>query len=119
MNKCSRYFFFTVFSFILPFFIVHAAERSLTIVNHEFEGTKQWLPGTIVVEEGDTIKLTLINNVPSGVHGFTIEDFAQKIDVKKGKPETLTFVANKAGIFPITCHLHKAHVGGQLIVLKK
>jgi len=27
-------------------------------------------------------------------------------------------VADKAGIFPIICQLHPAHVGGQLVVLE-
>src|SRR5687768_9007392 len=62
---------------------VSAATREITVVNYESNGVKQWLPGTIIVEEGDTVNLTLINKVPSGIHGFQISDFAQKVDVKK------------------------------------
>jgi len=91
--------------------------RKVTIVNVEYEGTKIWLPGTIVVTKGTTIDLTLINNAPSGQHGFSIPAFAVSAVVEKGTPAHLTFVADKEGVFPIICHLHPAHVGGQLVVL--
>jgi hypothetical protein len=35
-----------------------------------------------------------------------------------GKSEIIEFKADKAGIFPIICHLHPAHVGTQLVVLE-
>ncbi len=95
------------------------ADRTIKVVNYEYEGTKQWLPGTIVVMEGETVEIQLINNTPSGIHGFEIMDFKVKESVSKGKVSTVTFKADKAGIFPINCHLHPAHVGGQLVVLKK
>ena len=102
------------------FFFNHAfADQDITLVNHEFAGTKQWLPGTIVAYVGEKITITLINNAPSGIHGFAIPDFDQKDEVKKGEKKTLSFVASKAGIFPIKCHLHPAHVGGQLVILEK
>ena len=99
--------------------VAMAAERNITIVNYETEGVKQWIPGTVVVEQGDQVNITLINNVPSGLHGFTIPDFNQTVVVKKGESQTISFKADKSGIFPINCHLHKPHVGGQFVVLKK
>jgi len=94
-----------------------AEKREITLVNYETDGVKQWLPGTIVVKKGDEVELTLINNAPSGVHGFFIPAFDVRKDVQKGKKEVLTFKADKDGIFPMKCHLHPAHVGGQLVVL--
>jgi heme/copper-type cytochrome/quinol oxidase subunit 2 len=112
--------FFILFSFTSLFVTVGAnADQEITIVNHEFEGTKQWVPGTIVAYKGEKVTITLINNVPSGVHGFFIPDFNQRVDVKKGEKKTITFVADKAGIFPMKCHLHPAHVGGQFLVLDR
>lgn len=102
---------------LLLSFSALAEKRSITIVNYETDGLKQWLPGTIVVKKGDDVELTLINNVPSGVHGFFIPDFNVRKDVKKGVKEVVTFKADKEGIFSLKCHLHPAHVGGQLIVL--
>lgn len=95
---------------------VFAETRELTIVNHQYEGTKQWIPGTIFAKKGDTVKLKLINNAPSGVHNFSIPAFKVNKNVMKGKVEEISFVADKDGIFEIKCGLHAAHVGGQLII---
>jgi nitrosocyanin len=94
-----------------------AEKRSITLVNYETDGVKQWLPGTIIVKKGDDVELTLINNVPSGVHGFYIPDFKVRKEVQKGKKEVVTFKADRDGLFNMKCHLHPAHVGGQLLVL--
>jgi len=94
------------------------AVKEFTLVNIEFEGSKVWIPGPIVVKKGDTVKIKAINNVKSEppVHGLAIEAFGVQALVNQGKPETVEFKADKAGIFPITCHLHPPHVGTQLIV---
>jgi heme/copper-type cytochrome/quinol oxidase subunit 2 len=101
--------------------VVYAGEtRSFTVVNVEYEGTKIWLPGTLVVHKGDTVKLKLINNVKSGPnqHGFSIPALKVEAVVTLGEPKEIEFVADKAGIFPIICQLHPAHVGGELVVLE-
>ena len=102
---------------LLISFSALAEKRSITLVNYETDGLKHWLPGTIIVKKGDDVELTLINNVPSGVHGFFIPDFNVRKDVKKGVKEVVTFKADKDGLFPMKCHLHPAHVGGQLLVM--
>ena len=91
-----------------------------TMVNVEYEGTKLWLPGTLVVKKGTKVTLKLINNVKSDPkeHGFAIAAYNIAETVNRGEPKTVEFTADKAGIFPITCHLHPAHVGGQLVVLE-
>jgi nitrosocyanin len=104
-------------SCLLISFSALAEKRSITLVNYETDGVKQWLPGTIIVKKGDDVELTLINNVPSGVHGFFIPDFNVRKDVKKGVKEVVTFKADKDGLFNMKCHLHPAHVGGQILVL--
>ena len=94
--------------------------KQLTLVNLEFEGTKMWGPGAVVVQKGDTVQLKAINNVKSEphVHGLAIDAYGIKKEVNVGKPETVEFTADKAGIFPIYCHLHPAHVGTELVVLE-
>lgn len=94
-----------------------AEKRSITMVNYETDGVKQWLPGIIMAKKGDDVEITLINNVPSGIHGFQIPDFGVKKEVMKGKKEVVTFKADKEGLFQMKCHLHPAHVGGQLLIL--
>ncbi len=71
--------FLTILAVMAFSFSALAEKRSITLVNYETDGVKQWLPGTIIVKKGDDVELTLINNVPSGVQGFFIPDF----DVKK------------------------------------
>ena len=93
---------------------------ALTIVNVEYEGTKIWVPSTIVAKKGDKVTLKLVNNVPSdpSQHGFAIPDYKIAEIVDRGQPKTVEFTADRAGIFPIICQLHPAHVGGQLVVLE-
>ncbi len=90
-----------------------------SIVNIEYQGTKVWVPSVLVVPLGAKVELKLINNTPSGVHGFSIPDFGVKVEVAKGEPKEVSFVADREGFFPINCHLHPAHIGGQLGVLKQ
>jgi nitrosocyanin len=92
----------------------------VTLVNIEFEGTKVWVPGPLVVKKGQTVKLKAINNVKSDppVHGIAIEAYGIQALVNVGTPEIIEFKADKAGIFPIICHLHPPHVGTQLVVLE-
>jgi nitrosocyanin len=94
--------------------------REVTLVNIEFEGTKIWVPGPVVVEKGDTVKIKAINNVKSdpAVHGLAIAAYGIEVVANMGKPESIEFKADKAGIFPISCHLHPTHVGTQLVVLE-
>src|SRR5262245_65594099 len=96
------------------------ATATFTEVNVEYEGSKLWLPGTITVKKGTKVMLKLINNVPSdpNQHGFAIPDYKIAEIVNRGEPKNVEFVADKAGIFPIICQLHPAHVGGQLVVLE-
>jgi nitrosocyanin len=95
--------------------------REVTLVNIEFEGTKVWVPGPVVVNKGDTVKIKAVNNVKSDppVHGLAIEAYGIQTLVNAGKPETVEFKADKAGIFPIICHLHPPHVGTELVVLDR
>jgi heme/copper-type cytochrome/quinol oxidase subunit 2 len=98
---------------------VRAEDMSFTVVNVEYEGTKFWVPGTLVVKKGSKVKVKLINNVPSdpNQHGFAIPAFNVAEVVTRGEPKQVEFTADKEGIFPIICQLHPAHIGGQLVVL--
>ena len=99
---------------------MHSGDRapvSLTVVNIETpQGVKIWEPTTIVAKKGDTVALKLINR-HADEHGYEIAAFGLKEVVEGNKTKDVTFKADKAGIFPIKCHLHPAHVVGQLLVL--
>jgi nitrosocyanin len=95
--------------------------RSFTLVSIEADGAKIWLPSAIAVEQGDKVTLTLKNLVPGAEnqHGFTIPAYNIAEVVTRGVPKTITFVADKPGVFPYFCQLHAAHIGGSLIVEPK
>lgn len=94
--------------------------REITLVNIKFEGSNVWVPGPIVCKKGDTVKLRLINNVKDDPpeHGLSIEEFNVTAVVKRGEPANVEFVADKAGIFKVKCHLHLPHVGTQIVVME-
>ena len=96
----------------------HAGDVNLTVVNIITpQDVKIWEPTSIVAKKGDTVTLRLINK-HADEHGYEIVAFGVKQVVAGDKAATVTFRADKAGIFPIKCHLHPAHVVGQLIVLE-
>ena len=92
--------------------------REFTVVSVEYEGTKFWIPSTLIVDKGDTVRIKLINKVASGgsSHGYAIPAYDIATVVTRGEPKQVEFRADKAGIFTIKCHLHPAHIGGQLLV---
>jgi nitrosocyanin len=94
------------------------AVRKFTVVNVLYEGSKMFLPSVLAVSEGDTVSVTVINNIPGDPpnHGFAIPAFEVETVVNHGEKKTVEFTADKAGIFDIRCQLHPAHVHGQLIV---
>ena len=100
---------------------VLADDVQFTVVNIEYEGSKIWVPGTLVVHKGDKVKVKLINNVKAdpNQHGYKIAAVNVEAVVNRGEPKEIEFTADRAGVFPITCQLHPAHVGGQLVVLDK
>jgi plastocyanin len=96
----------------------HAEVRAFQLVSIEAGGVKVWLPSVLVVKKGDQVRIKAISKVPAPnqVHGLAIPEFkiAETVD-EKGKD--VAFVADHAGVFPMYCHLHPGHVGGQLVVL--
>ena len=96
-----------------------AETRSFRLDAVEIDGVKFWLPSTIVVKKGDTVKIEAMSKVPgaNSVHGLEIKEFkVQEVINEKGK--IVEFKADKAGVFAIGCQLHPAHVGAQLVVLE-
>lgn len=66
-----------------------------------FEGESATDPTTITVNKGDTVKIITNDLNPSHNHGITIDAYGIN-QVTSGNP-TITFVADKAGTFPIYC----------------
>ena len=96
---------------------VAAGDVALTVVNIETpQGVKIWEPPSVAAKKGDTVSLKLINR-HADEHGYEIAAFNVKEVVDGNKTKDVTFKADRSGVFPIKCHLHPAHVVGQLVVL--
>jgi len=91
---------------------------SLTVVNVlTAQDVKIWVPESIFAKKGDVVKLRLINKLDKE-HGYAIPAFGVEKVVAAEAAETVTFTADKAGIFPISCQLHPPHVAGQIVGLE-
>ena len=103
---------------VLGLAAAQAGEISLRIVNVVTpQDVKIWEPTSITANNGDTVILQLVNR-HADEHGFEIAAFGVKEVVPGEKTSNVKFTADKAGIFPIKCQLHPAHVVGQLVVLE-
>ena len=73
-------------------------------------------PSTIVVVEGDTLHLQLVNP-EDDVHTFALPDLA--VPLAPQRVTTATYVAAHAGIYRFTCSVptHLPSMWGQLVVL--
>ncbi len=62
-------------------------------------------PDTIRVKEGDTVHLHLTNaeQAKDATHGFTIDTYNISVSLEPGKHSNVTFVADRAGVFPMYC----------------
>ena len=98
--------------------MTYAGEISLTIVNVVTpQDVKIWEPTSIIAKKGDRVTLRLVNK-HADEHGYEIAAFGVKEVVAGDKTASVSFTADKAGVFPIKCQLHPAHVVGQLVVLE-
>ena len=95
-----------------------AEPKKFTLINVLLDGTKIWLPSSVVVQEGDAVELTLQNKLDEP-HGFKIEDFQIEEVVQPKSQTTVKFTASKAGAHSYVCHMHPPHAGGQILVLNK
>jgi plastocyanin len=75
-----------------------------------------FVPSTITVVEGDTIRFTFLNP-EDDVHSFVLPDLA--IALPGQRTTQATYVAAHAGIFPFRCSVptHLPMMAGELIVL--
>ncbi|MEK7605776.1 MAG: plastocyanin/azurin family copper-binding protein [Patescibacteria group bacterium] len=88
--------------------------KEITVTGSSFK----FVPATISVKKGDTVKVTFVNS--GGSHNFVIDEFSVSTKViASGQSETVSFVADKVGTYEYYCtvgnHRQKGMVG-KLIV---
>jgi len=64
----------------------------------------RWDPSYIRVVKGDTVTLEIFG-VNGASHPTTIDAFGQTFTVTRGQWTTVTFVADKAGLADMNCHI--------------
>jgi nitrosocyanin len=89
--------------------------KEVTFLNVELEGSKIWLPGILVLRRGDEVKVKLINK-HKDPHGFAVDELKVQAVVDGAATKDVTLRASRTGTFRLYCHLHPAHIGGQIIV---
>ena len=95
-----------------------AEPTKFTLMNVVLDGTKIWLPSSLMVRQGEEVELTLINKLDEP-HGFKIEDFGIEEVVPPKAQMTVQFTAAQPGAHRYLCHIHPPHLGGQMLVLSK
>jgi plastocyanin len=95
-----------------------AEPKKFTLINVVLDGTKIWLPSSVMVHQGEEVELTLINKLDDP-HGFKIADFGIEAVVQPQAQMTVTFTASQTGAHRYICHIHPPHIGGNILVLSK
>ena len=95
-----------------------AEPKKFTLINVVLDGTKIWLPSSLIVNEGEDVELTLINKLDEP-HGFKIAAFGIEEVVQPKAQMTVRFSASQSGVYSYLCHLHPPHLGGQLLVVSE
>lgn len=78
--------------------------------------TYRFEPGTVVVYQGDDVELR-IWGVNGAEHPGKIEGYEKVFNVKRGQLTTVSFKADKPGVFRILCDIHNPSMTGSLVVL--
>ena len=95
-----------------------AEPKKFTLINVLLDGTKIWLPSSVMVQRGDAVELTLINKLDEP-HGFKVEAFGIEEVVQPKAQTTVKFTASKTGAHSYICQMHPPHLGGNILVLSK
>ena len=92
---------------------VEAVEANKERVERKADGVHVYMtavrshftPDLIRVKQGDTVKLHIdnIEQAYDATHGFAINSYNINLSIEPGEHSDVTFVADKAGVFPMYC----------------
>lgn len=77
-----------------------------------------WDPRQIIVDQGDEVTLEFVG-INGAAHPTTIDGYDKTFTLKRGEVNRVTFVADKPGVFKITCATHHPTMVAELIVNPK
>jgi plastocyanin len=92
-----------------------AQEREVVLSSDLLGESNRYHPATVAAFAGDTITFQVTNrgDIP---HGFRIEELGIEETVEPGQTAEVAAGVVEAGVYRYYCHLHPAHIGGQLVV---
>ncbi len=79
--------------------------------------TYTFSPSVIVVNQGDTVNIKMLG-INGALHKISIENYIDEFDIHRGELKEISFVANKAGTFKMSCDIHQPAMEGYLMVLR-
>jgi hypothetical protein len=94
----------------------HAGAGVIQMLSANVQGKNVFIPATIAVAEDAPATLSIFNATDTP-HGFKIDAAGVEVILQPGVETTVELKGMKSGIYPIHCHLHPPHRGGQLLVL--
>lgn len=90
------------------------AAKTLEVIMGE-NGAMTYSPKELKVKKGEKVAVNLVNKDGAQAHSFLIPDFKVKSNqVAAGKTETVTFTADKTGVFDFYCDVAGHKEGGML-----
>jgi hypothetical protein len=78
--------------------------------------TYRWDPNQIIVNQGDEVTLEILG-VNGAEHPTMVDGYDLSFTVKRGQLTSVSFIADKAGVFGLRCGVHQPSMVGELIVL--
>ncbi len=86
-----------------------------TVTAAVVDGGAGFTPQTITVDKRNRVEIH-VGNTTDAVHGFSIEGYGIREEVKPGEPIEVDFTATNAGTYKVYCQLHPAHKTATLVV---
>ncbi|MCS6936532.1 MAG: cupredoxin domain-containing protein [Candidatus Bipolaricaulota bacterium] len=95
----------------------------LRAISVTVDGQYIWLPSTIILYAGETVRLRIENQdqlTPEG-HGFAMPGLLPApIALRPGEVREIEFTPERPGVYRYFCHLHgEFHLSGQVLVLSR
>ncbi len=78
--------------------------------------TYTFSPSVIVVNQGDTVNIKMLG-INGASHKVSIENYVPEFEIHRGQLKDISFVADKAGTFQMSCDIHQPAMKGYLMVL--
>lgn len=99
--------------------------RDIYVLAVEFKGMAKgaeievyrWDSGTIVVRRGEAVNLHFFG-VNGDIHRGSLEPYVADFTVRRGEWTTLSFTADRPGIFALRCHTHPPEMTAWFVVLE-